>query len=54
MFENKDGERVIHMIVDTTRKNGKMEYITWGVNNQQLDEDTVARKDIIGKSLDGK
>jgi len=49
VFTNKDGERVIHMIVGTTHVNGKKEYITWGVNNQQHDEDPVARKDIIGK-----
>ena len=49
VFYNQKGERVIHMIVDTTRKNGRTEYITWGVNNKQLDENTVARKDIIGK-----
>ena len=49
VFENKDGERVIHMIVGTTRKNGNMECITWGVNNKEIDNDPVARKDIIGK-----
>ena len=49
VFTNKDGERVIHMIVDFTYENGKKEYITWGVNNKVLDNDPVGRKDIIGK-----
>ncbi|TFF90773.1 MAG: signal peptidase I [Promethearchaeota archaeon] len=49
VFKNKDGEKVIHMIVGFTRENGKKQYRTWGVNNQELDENPVARQDIVGK-----
>ncbi len=49
VFTNKDGERVIHMIVDFTYENGKKEYVTWGVNNQEIDSDPVPRNKIEGK-----
>ncbi|MBD3213603.1 MAG: signal peptidase I [Candidatus Lokiarchaeota archaeon] len=49
VFTNKDGERVIHMIVGFTYENGKKEYITWGVNNQEIDNDPVPRNKIEGK-----
>ncbi len=51
VFTNKKGERVIHMIVDFTYENGKKEYITWGVNNQELDNDPVPRDKIVGKAV---
>ncbi len=51
VFINKDGERVIHMIVGTKRVNGKTQYETWGVNNPDVNTDLVSKKDILGKVI---